>query len=520
MEVVMKTKMNFLTMLVATIILGACSSSMQVSKTSRYQGDDLYYNPSVSYSVNNSNAESANKSAGTSLRFAELEKKYSEILANDTTGSIDTVIYKADSWENPYDRLLSDSYRDSYERRLRGASNPYYGINNWSVQYSQDFWYASAYDPAFYNIIIMGTDIWVEPNYISAMFGSYRSGYYYRYGYRGYWDYGYNYYGGSWYSPLHRWYMPGGNYYGYGYGYNFGYGYGYDYGYWSGYYGNNNNYSNNSNVNYGRRPGGENLTYGGRPIGGVVDDNNISQRRREIADSQVTLENEAVPGRRPRNNETLTNDGNGRLDREISTSTRPVRQDPTTNIQTTRPIRKEGENVEVREPNRDGNTISRPSRESLNVNPTRIATKNEPQGNSSSREHNPSYTRPNAGNSNEFNRPTRNYPTNETGRTNIDRGNQQVTPPTRSATRQPDRSYNPPPRVSSPSSTSPSHNSGSSGSISRPTPSSSGSNVSSPSRSSSSDNSSSSGSSSSSSSRSSSSSSSSNSSNETRTRNR
>jgi hypothetical protein len=512
MEVDMKTKMIFFAWLIIIATLGACTSSMQVSKTSNYQGDDLYYNPSVSYSVNNSSVESTSKN-GNSLRFADLEKKYSEILANDTTGSVDTVIYKADSWENPYDRLLSDSYRDSYERRLRGASNPYYGMNNWTVQYSQDFWYASAYDPAFYNIIIMGTDVWVEPNYISAMFGSsyYRSGYFYRYGYRGYSNYGYNYYGGSWYSPLHRWYMPGGNYYGYGLGYD----YGYWNGYWSGYgYNNNVNYSNNSNVNYGRRPGGESFGYGGRPIGGIVDDNNISQRRREITDSQVTLGNDATPGRRPRNNETVTNDMNGRLDREISTSTRPVRQDPTTNIQTTRPIRKEGENVDVREPNREGNTISRPSRESLNVNPTRINPKDESQANRNTRDHNPSYTRPNAGNSNEFNRPTRNYPTNETGRSTIDRGGQQVAPPTRSATRQPDKSYNPPPRVSSPSSTSPSHNTGTSGSISRPTSSSSGSNVSTPSRSSSE------GSSSSSSSRSSSSSSSSNSSNETRSRNR
>lgn len=129
MEVVMKTKMKIFAMALAAILMGACSSSMQMSRSSSYQGDDLYYNPSSSYSVKTAE-ESSSKNSPSSLKLADLEKKYQEILANDTIGEIDTVIYKADKYQNPYDRVLSDSYQESYERRLRGRQNPYYRVNN------------------------------------------------------------------------------------------------------------------------------------------------------------------------------------------------------------------------------------------------------------------------------------------------------------------------------------------------------------------------------------------------------
>jgi hypothetical protein len=32
--------------------------------------------------------------------------------------------------------------------------------------------YASAYDPAYYNIMISGNQVWVEPRYVTSMFGA------------------------------------------------------------------------------------------------------------------------------------------------------------------------------------------------------------------------------------------------------------------------------------------------------------------------------------------------------------
>ncbi|HCY01347.1 MAG TPA: hypothetical protein DG754_14510, partial [Bacteroidales bacterium] len=115
-----------------------------MSKTSTYGGDDLYFNPSESYSVENSQKSTSN----SGLKLDDLESKYREILANDSIGNIDTLVYKAEDSGNPYSDVLSTSYQESYERRLRGRSDASYGVNDWATQYSDDYRYASAYDPA------------------------------------------------------------------------------------------------------------------------------------------------------------------------------------------------------------------------------------------------------------------------------------------------------------------------------------------------------------------------------------
>ena len=88
---------------------------MHLSRASKHQGDDIYHNPSVSNNEEPAVAVTAEKEANKQgLDLAELEKRYYDILASDSTGKIDTLVYKADDKDNPYDRLLSTSYEDSY----------------------------------------------------------------------------------------------------------------------------------------------------------------------------------------------------------------------------------------------------------------------------------------------------------------------------------------------------------------------------------------------------------------------
>lgn len=427
----MKTKIQIIAIALAGLILGGCSSSLQLSKSTGQSADDVYYTPgqkAASSSDQLAENSSLKRNSNSNIDLDDLEKKYASILASDTTGKIDTVIYKAKGNENPYERVLSDSYQESYERRLRGRHSGYYGFSGAIYNYD-DYWYASSYDPAFYNVIVMGSEIWVEPWHISAMFGwpGYRS---YGYGYSWpYWGWGYNPwaygYGGYW------------GYNSYAWGYNSGFWNGY---YWGNYYGNNNYYNNNNNNNYyhgsyGSRPNTNGAVVAGSRPNATGATAGLNDRQRDLSDRQVVLTN----------------------------------QDPVPATQ--KPVREiAGSQDGIRKPA----VVTRPTRESLNINPTRVVTDNrvytrtEPTRES----YNPSYTKPKPANTNEFNRPTRNYPAAETVKGG-DPNRQPAAAPQRGT--QPERTYSPPPRTSTPSST-PNRDAGSkNNSGSRVAPSSSGS---------------------------------------------
>ena len=70
--------------------------------------------------------------------------------------------------------MLADDYESAYARRLRGFESPTYKMPSSYInaRYGSAFNYVSAYDPAFYNIVVMGDQVWVEPKYITSMFGS------------------------------------------------------------------------------------------------------------------------------------------------------------------------------------------------------------------------------------------------------------------------------------------------------------------------------------------------------------
>ena len=146
------------------------------------------------------------------------------------------------------ENILSDSYEESYERRLRGFSSLSYKLpgSYYDLMYSDKAFEAAAYDPAFYNVILMGDQVWVEPRYITSMFGNWGTsvnlniGWGWNRWYRPYWDWAWGM--NSWYfGPSYAWGYPGywGSSWGWGYdpywGWNGHYDWGYP-GYWGGGY--------------------------------------------------------------------------------------------------------------------------------------------------------------------------------------------------------------------------------------------------------------------------------------------
>ena len=177
--------LKLFTLLIPVALLGvSCGTSSRLGGSSA--GDDIYYNPTQ-------DAQEQVASASNGKRVP-LDKSYNDLI-NETNNALADTIYVAsesDSTGNPYQDVLADSYEKAKRNRELGYKDPWYGMPS-SAAYSQNLWYATAYDPAFYNIIVMGNTVWAEPKYISSMFGyPYYSSYvnfspYYS-PYRNYWN--------------------------------------------------------------------------------------------------------------------------------------------------------------------------------------------------------------------------------------------------------------------------------------------------------------------------------------------
>jgi len=131
--------------------------------------DELYtpQEPSKSYATAGGQMNTNQQVATTEQLVGEVETLLNENEELDTT-----LIQNEQVSSNPYESILVDDMGDAFDRRRKGIGNPYYGMNSYSRIYNREaFWYASAYDPAFYTVVVMGDDVWVEPNYIAASFG-------------------------------------------------------------------------------------------------------------------------------------------------------------------------------------------------------------------------------------------------------------------------------------------------------------------------------------------------------------
>ena len=242
----------------ATVALAAsgCSSTFYSASSNAY--DDLYAIHDRQAIAERQKAEAEARRAEAEARRAEAEAQQAEWRAqlaelgvelaqnNTRTDSDGVIIVDGDSYSsgNVYDSFLADSYESAYARRLRGFKSLTYNMPSsyFDLRYGNSRFYVSAYDPSFYNVMVSGSQVWVEPKYITSMFGTWgatnatmliHSPWYYGWS-TGFYD---PFYYSSWGFPHYSWYDWNWNICYGGWGTNLWWGWGGVYRPWRPYYG-------------------------------------------------------------------------------------------------------------------------------------------------------------------------------------------------------------------------------------------------------------------------------------------
>lgn len=135
------------------VLLGGCTAMME---SSTYGSGDLYITNNREMVTQELTARAEADRAEAEMRKAMMESYYNT------------------SSELNYASIVADDYESAYARRLYGFNSPTYRLPSsyYSLATSEAIRYASAYDPAFYNIMVSGDQVWVEPKYVTSMFGT------------------------------------------------------------------------------------------------------------------------------------------------------------------------------------------------------------------------------------------------------------------------------------------------------------------------------------------------------------
>ncbi len=205
--------------LVTALLLLAVQAGAYATRPASDYTDDLY-------EVHDRTRIAARKAAQAQAQAqAEQARKaaWDSALAEAKAAAIANGTYYSEPAQgvNPYDAVLADTYESAYARRMYGFSSPTYRLPSsyYNMRYSDAYQYASAYDPAFYNVMVSGDQVWVEPKYITSMFGAWGAtavypSYNWYYGWIPVYSYAW------WGYPRYGWYDP---WYGYGYCYPYHY---------------------------------------------------------------------------------------------------------------------------------------------------------------------------------------------------------------------------------------------------------------------------------------------------------
>lgn len=216
----MRGSLRILAMVVAVYLLSGCSTMFDASSI---EPSDLYV---TDYK------EQVAERAEAKRKAHEQQVAFRNQLANSG-------YYVSEGEEPNFNSVLASDYQSAYARRLYGFNSPSYCLPSsyFALSTNDAFFYASAYDPAFYNVMLSGDQIWVEPKYVTSMFGSwgatnitygiYSSPWHYGWSfhtppcYYSWWGYpSYSWYDWNWnicYNPWHYDWWYGGYYPHYGY---------------------------------------------------------------------------------------------------------------------------------------------------------------------------------------------------------------------------------------------------------------------------------------------------------------
>lgn len=214
----MKTLFNSCCLLLVVLSAGCTSTFYRSGDYS----DDLYTPHDQIAIAKRKQAEAELQRAQAEARKAQWEARLAEAQASAAENSYRDATAQA----NPYTAVLADTYESAYARRLAGFTSLTYRMPSsyFELRYSGAYNYVSAYDPAFYNVMVSGDQVWVEPRYITSMFGTWGAapvyGWYLgwstpSYAWWGYpryswWDWNWNICYNPWYDP---WWGPSGWWY-------------------------------------------------------------------------------------------------------------------------------------------------------------------------------------------------------------------------------------------------------------------------------------------------------------------
>ena len=156
---------------------------------------------------------------GTHDKVKIAARREAEAQAQQAAYAVTATRMQGSTTSYDFNSVLADTYESAYARRLNGFSSPTYRMpaSYYTYRNNDAFFYASAYDPALYNVMVSGDEVWVEPKYITSMFGSWGAvvvptyswyydwahpywgwGYPYRYRWNYYWSVGF-------YDPFFAW---------------------------------------------------------------------------------------------------------------------------------------------------------------------------------------------------------------------------------------------------------------------------------------------------------------------------
>lgn len=184
----MKKNLIIIVAMVAAAAIATLTSCVSSLYSSSGSYDDLYAVHDVEVIAAREKAEAQVRKAEAEARRAEAlaeqaeweaeQAKQNALLAQNQqlvqsqrvqTQSDGVIVVEEDN--NSY---VANSYESAYARRLRGFQSASYRMPSsyYSLRYNGNVTYATAYDPAFYNIMVSGDEVWVEPKYITSMFGT------------------------------------------------------------------------------------------------------------------------------------------------------------------------------------------------------------------------------------------------------------------------------------------------------------------------------------------------------------
>lgn len=147
----------------ALVLMSGCSAAYYSSVNA---GDGMYGVHDKIAIANQQRERAELQRAEAEARRAEWEAKLAEAQAKAAEEEYLSSL--------GYSDVVADTYESAYARRLNGFRSPTYRLPSsyYNFRYGGAYNYVTAYDPALYNIMVSGDQVWVEPKYISSMFGT------------------------------------------------------------------------------------------------------------------------------------------------------------------------------------------------------------------------------------------------------------------------------------------------------------------------------------------------------------